>query len=770
VTARRREQKCTHTELARGTPLREDVVTVLRYRERVTARSMTNPRVASRFRRTGQIVGIWVIAIGVAVSLGWIFRVPALQRLHPWLGAMKLNTALALILLGAALALANDRSISRGAIRALAGGAAVIGAATLVEYVLGYDFGIDELLGRDPETIGVRGRMSPATACVVLLLGVALAWIDTWWAEWLALLGGLLAHLAVLGYLYGVADLYAIGPFSSMALHAAGGLYGVALGALFARPERGVMRLVASDTSGGLLARRLLPAVVVLPALLGVLRQWGEHAGLYGTGVGRALLVASNSVMFGVLVWRTAAALAVTEARRRVAEDDLRAREAHLVQEQRDSSLVRVELVRSNERLRAVAAVSGTFARAATSSQALLDQVTRTIADLIGDGCVVTLLSEDGRSLINASNAHRDPALELVYRRYLEGVALSAIDSPAISAAVARTGVPRRAEISPAAMVAQSEDALKPLIEQLNVHGFAVVPIRAHDQILGTLSLVRSGPGVSYDEDDVTLLQDLADRAGLAIENARLYEQLERRVRSRTKQMEHANRELEAFSYSVAHDLRGPLRGIAGFSQALLEDYSDRLDLAGRDYLTRIDSSAKRMAELIDDLLRLARVSRVELRRARVDVTAIARDVLARLGAAEPAREIELVVEDGLIAQADAGLLEIVLTNLLGNAWKFTGKRTRPRIELATSPDEPPTTYVVRDNGAGFDVAYSGKLFGVFERLHGADEFEGTGIGLAIVQRIIDRHGGRIWARGEVGQGATFYFTLGPQRDAPGAR
>ena len=223
---------------------------------------------------------------------------------------------------------------------------------------------------------------------------------------------------------------------------------------------------------------------------------------------------------------------------------------------------------------------------------------------------------------------------------------------------------------------------------------------------------------------------------------------------------EAASKELEAFSYSVAHDLRAPLRSIDGFSQALLEDCADRLDADGQRYLTHVRESAQQMGELIDDLLSLSRVTRAELRRERVDVTALVRSVLERLRESQPDRQVDQVVQDGLVAQADPRLLDVALTNLLGNAWKFTSKRTSARIEFAAKGDEHPPVYRVRDNGAGFDARYADKLFGVFQRLHAAHEFEGTGIGLATVRRIVTRHGGQVWAEGQVDQGATFYFTL----------
>jgi light-regulated signal transduction histidine kinase (bacteriophytochrome) len=223
---------------------------------------------------------------------------------------------------------------------------------------------------------------------------------------------------------------------------------------------------------------------------------------------------------------------------------------------------------------------------------------------------------------------------------------------------------------------------------------------------------------------------------------------------------EAANRELEAFSYSVAHDLRAPLRGVDGFSLALLQDYADKLDEVGRSYLRHVRESAQQMGRLIDDLLALSRVTRAELDREPVDLSVLAEHVAAQLQSAEPGRRVEIVIAAGMVVHADPRLLRVALANLLGNAWKFTGQQARPRIEIGVT-ESGESAYFVRDNGAGFDMAYAPRLFGAFQRLHSVDEFEGTGIGLATVQRIVNRHGGRIWATAEVDRGATFFFTLG---------
>ncbi len=226
-------------------------------------------------------------------------------------------------------------------------------------------------------------------------------------------------------------------------------------------------------------------------------------------------------------------------------------------------------------------------------------------------------------------------------------------------------------------------------------------------------------------------------------------------------EVKQANAELEAFSYSVSHDLRAPLRGIAGYSQILLEDCAASLDVAGKENLDKVVASTKLMGTLIDDILELSRVSRTEMQRKKVDMSGLAKSIIKELRERDPSRQVEILVPDKLVANGDPQLLRIALVNLIGNAWKYTGKNENARIEFGASPGaKGETIFFVKDNGAGFDMAYSEKLFGAFQRLHAQAEFEGTGVGLATVKRIIRRHGGRIWAESAVEKGATFYFAL----------
>lgn len=236
--------------------------------------------------------------------------------------------------------------------------------------------------------------------------------------------------------------------------------------------------------------------------------------------------------------------------------------------------------------------------------------------------------------------------------------------------------------------------------------------------------------------------------------------ELEIRVARRTADLQASNRELEAFNYSVSHDLRAPLRAIDGFSQALLEDYGEQFDDEGRDHLQRVKAAANRMGELIDSLLTLSRLSRCEMDTRPVDLSATAVEVVQALRLAEPDRAVEVTIQPGVVAQCDAVLIRSVLENLLGNAWKFTGRVASPCIEFGAEQIDGELVYFVRDNGAGFDMAYSNKLFSAFQRLHGQGEFPGVGVGLATVSRIVWRHGGRVWAEAAPGEGATFYFTL----------
>lgn len=320
------------------------------------------------------------------------------------------------------------------------------------------------------------------------------------------------------------------------------------------------------------------------------------------------------------------------------------------------------------------------------------------------------------------------------------------------------------------------------VIRELGLHSYICVPLKAREKILGTLTFITAESRRCYTVEDLTFAEDLANRCALAMDNALLFQAkeqelaarhqaeaeirslnagLEQRIQARTAELLNANREIEAFSYSVSHDLQAPLRAINGFSQMILEDYADRLDETARGYLQRVRRASRRMAQLIEDLLHLSRITRSEVHFQHIDLTKLVQRIVENLAQSDPARVVDVVIAPHVFAAGDPRLLLIALENLFANAWKFTKKHDQARIEFGIEHNEQgEQIYFVKDDGAGFDMRYADKLFGAFQRLHGVDEFEGTGIGLIIVQRIIQRHGGRIWAKGEVEKGATFYFTL----------
>ncbi|MUG98573.1 GAF domain-containing protein [Scytonema sp. UIC 10036] len=318
------------------------------------------------------------------------------------------------------------------------------------------------------------------------------------------------------------------------------------------------------------------------------------------------------------------------------------------------------------------------------------------------------------------------------------------------------------------------------ILAQFQIRANLVVPLLRGQNLWGLLCIHQCRGPRAWQATEIEFATQIATHLGIALQHAELLADLQTQVLERQEaeqatqllnqelqraivELQAVNKELEAFSYSVSHDLRAPLRSIDGFSQALLEDCYDTLNESGQAHVRRIRAATQRMGQLIDDLLNLSRVTRSDMCLELIDLSRLASDICTGLQQSQPKPEVEFVIQTGLTAQGDSHLLRVLLENLLNNAWKFTAKHPQARIEFgAIATDNCIPVYFVRDDGAGFDMAYAKKLFGPFQRLHSMNDFPGNGIGLATVHRIVRRHGGRIWAQGEVERGATFYFTLAP--------
>jgi PAS domain S-box-containing protein len=413
-----------------------------------------------------------------------------------------------------------------------------------------------------------------------------------------------------------------------------------------------------------------------------------------------------------------------------------------------------------NRELETIGQLIGTIATN-LNLQEILDQVLHGALELTNlEGGTLCLVRPDAHTLTLAAARNASP--QMVAELSAEDVRVG----DCLCGQVALTGEPLILWDDASASAYATREAVRK--EGLRFHG--AFPLSVKDRTIGVLCLfARSDRRPT--QRQLELVQQVCGPIALAIDNAQLYEQahrhaaeMERRVTERTLQLAAMNQELEAFSYTVAHDLRAPLRVIDGFSQVLLEDFAGPLGPEGTHALERIQAAGGRMGQLIDDLLELSRVTRGELNRTRLDLSALAQTIASDLRQRDPQRQVDFRISGGIIARADAALLRAALENLLGNAWKFTAKTADAIIEFGTFARERDNleerVYFVRDNGAGFSMAHVDQLFKAFHRLHADDEFPGTGIGLATVQRIIRRHGGQVWAEGAVGQGATFYFSL----------
>jgi len=691
-------------------------------------------------RFVSQAGSVTAIVVGFLVLVGWMLDIAALKSVIPGLATMKANTALAFILAGVSLWILQGEHASHHTRRIGQASAAIValaGLLTLSEYLLGWNWGLDQLLFNDPSgTVGIYhpGRMSPATALNFALVGCGLLLHETrrgmMFACYLVLGATVISLVALVGYTYGVESLHAINAYSTMALHTTLTFLVLCGGILAAHQGQGLMGVVTGKNIGSALGRRLLPLAILVPLVLGWLLVKGQEAGLYGMGFGTAIFAVLLVIIFVTVIGWTARSLSQFDEERTRAEGALERLAKTL--EQRVAERTR-ELEASREaalNMMEDAEEAREKAEQGASAQAQLAAIVVSSDDAIisadGSGIIMSW-NKGAQRLFGYEEAEvlAKPLPLLMPERYRDAH---------------HKGMERMLSTGESRVIGKS----------VELHGLR------KDGSEFPLELSLSTWSMGQRTFFSGIIRDITER-----------KRAEEEVRHLNAQLITVNKELEAFSYSVSHDLRAPLRHINGFTELLKAHEGSRLDATGQRYMNTIVNSAKRMGTLIDDLLVFSLMGKSRMRTGTVNLDTLVRDVMNDLHTEVNGREVSWHVDNLPEVYGDATMLRQVWVNLMGNAVKYTRTRARTEIEIGSRQEGEEHVFFVRDNGVGFDPQYGDKLFGVFQRLHHSDEFEGTGVGLANVRRIVQRHGGRTWAEGRVDSGAVFYFSLPDRKEQP---
>lgn len=653
-----------------------------------------------------------VIMIAVCVLFAWLVSVAFIkQPIALWI-SMNPATAVAFILSGSSFLLFNTKIQSRTKhiiASTLAGCVCLIGILKVLELITGIELGLDSAMysitSYGKEAVGFNFMSATAAACFILV-GFSLFLLNMEvfptpnLSHLLVFITALISLFSLLCSLYAIkAEESSMAPLS---VNTSLCFLFISISVLFIQADKGLFKAFTGKTSGGMTAKFLVPAAVIVPILLGYLRIYGEHAGLYNTEFGTALFVITIiSISFFLLNHNSS------------------------ILNKRDAFRDRVEQRLENINIELEARV-----REGTDTILKNEKIYKTIASNIPNSAIFIIDKDERFQLIEGDSFER-----LGYSR--------------------ANMLYKKAE---AVIPPHRYAVLGPLYKRmLNGERFAM-----QRRVNGLDLFVQYVPLMNVEGADnmgMIISIDISDVKKAENEIRDLNRKLERKVIAGTEQLIAANKELEAFSYSVSHDLRAPLRAIDGYTRMIEEDYGNKFDEEGKRLLDTVQSNAKRMGVLIDDLLTFSRLGKKDLIKTSVNMTANASAALTEINKNVDHRAA-VIVEELLPAQADYALISQAFINLISNAIKYSRKKEKPVIRIYSERKDNELVYSISDNGAGFDMQYANKLFGVFQRLHSMEEFEGTGVGLAIVHRIITKHGGRVWAEGKTGEGATFHFSL----------
>jgi signal transduction histidine kinase len=674
--------------------------------------SLYTPSLSLNRRFFVRVVVAMICLAAVVTLCGWVLAIPALRSLIPGAVQMKVNTALAFLLSSSALWILVGRptGLANRLAGLLACVIAVIGAASLAEYLLGWQLGIDELFIKDDADAynAVPGRMSPMSAVAFIALAVALASMTTQSLRAITIAAAAtilgIGSISILGYLWRAGDVITDRWLPPVALNSALCFVFLAI-AILLSPHSNSARTGAKTPEFKRVEMRVLAGFI---AALAFLIFSGGYT--YTTSVAFA-----DSVVWIAHTQEVRGSLSELSAA--MANAELAQRDFLLTADQQRKESFQTLIKTGAERLETLEYLLADNSAQRANLQTLRSDVTRRI----------TIMTD----------------------------AITAFEHFGVAAARAIVTVARQSATGSTEVIRAQTGRMDAVEAQLLRDRQAA---SEHKRVITFISLVCTLALAS--------MVFVALFRGIRAE-MKTRENLEEQVHAKARLLEESNKELESFSYSVSHDLRAPLRAIDGFALMLEEDYAEKLDAEGRRFLDVIRENTNRMGALVDDLLAFSRLGRQSVSKSEVSMDALAREVMEEVLRGHKGTVPQVIIESLPDARADLGLVRQVWTNLISNAIKYSSKSDRPSVSVRGECSTSGCTYVIKDNGVGFNMAYAEKLFGVFQRLHRADEFEGTGVGLAIVQRIISRHGGRIWADGKINEGATFSFIL-PSGDKDG--